>query len=116
MAERWDSIRVVSSNWDVPFAGAETGQAYTIRYVIDAQGLDDAIALEVVSIQTDKNGEEHIVGKTQLDVVSREGNLYTFEAQLQPKQAGIYKTAVRMYPKNALLPHRQDFCYVKWLD
>ena len=116
VAERWDSIRVVSSNWDVPFAGAETGQAYTIRYVIDAQGLDDAIALEVVSIQTDKNGEEHIVGKTQLDVVSREGNLYTFEAQLQPKQAGIYKTAVRMYPKNALLPHRQDFCYVKWLD
>ena len=116
VAERWDSIRVVSSNWDVPFAGAETGQAYTIRYVIDAQGLDDAIALEVVSIQTDKNGEEHIVGKTQLDVVSREGNLYTFEAKIHPKQAGIFKSAVRMYPKSDLLPHRQDFCYVKWLD
>jgi len=21
-----------------------------------------------------------------------------------------------MYPKNDLLPHRQDFCYVKWLE
>ena len=21
----------------------------------------------------------------------------------------------KKYPKNALLPHRQDFCYVKWL-
>ena len=116
VAERWDSIRVVASEWDVPFAGAETGQAYTIRYVIDEQGLDDAIGLEVVSIQTDKNGEEHIIGKTPLEITNREGNLYTFEAQIHPKQAGIFKSAVRMYPKNPLLPHRQDFCYVKWLD
>jgi starch phosphorylase len=21
-----------------------------------------------------------------------------------------------MYPKNKHLPHRQDFCYVKWLE
>jgi starch phosphorylase len=21
-----------------------------------------------------------------------------------------------MYPKNKNLPHRQDFCYVKWLE
>jgi starch phosphorylase len=21
-----------------------------------------------------------------------------------------------MYPKNKYLPHRQDFCYVKWLE
>jgi starch phosphorylase len=23
---------------------------------------------------------------------------------------------VRMYPKNNNLPHRQDFCYVRWLE
>ena len=28
---------------------------------------------------------------------------------------GSFKTGVRMYPKNENLPHRQDFCYVKWL-
>ena len=28
--------------------------------------------------------------------------------------AGSFKQAFRMYPKNAFLPHRQDFCYVRW--
>jgi starch phosphorylase len=49
-------------------------------------------------------------------MVSHEGNNYTFEAELAPQQAGQYKSAVRMYPKNKHLPHRQDFCYVRWLE
>ena len=49
-------------------------------------------------------------------MIGHEGNNYTFEAELSPKQFGQYKSAVRMYPKNKNLPHRQDFCYIKWLE
>ena len=28
--------------------------------------------------------------------------------------AGAFKIAYRIFPKNDRLPHRQDFCYVKW--
>ena len=28
--------------------------------------------------------------------------------------AGSFKVSYRMFPKNADLPHRQDFCYVRW--
>ena len=49
-------------------------------------------------------------------MTSHEGNNYTFEAELFPKQFGQYKSAIRMYPKHALLPHRQDFCYIKWFE
>ena len=35
---------------------------------------------------------------------------------IEPINAGSFKTGVRMYPKNDKLPHRQDFCYVKWLN
>ena len=28
--------------------------------------------------------------------------------------AGSFKVAYRMFPKNPELPHRQDFCYVRW--
>ena len=52
MAERWDAVSVVSSEWEVPAAGAETGRKYKIRYVINEQGLDDAIGLELVNIHT----------------------------------------------------------------
>jgi len=33
-----------------------------------------------------------------------------------PKHAGQFRSIVRMYPKNDKLPHRQDFCYVKWIE
>ena len=116
VAERWDGIRVVNCEWDIPASGLETGTNYTLRYVIDEQGLDDAVALEKVNVYVDKHGEERIYSIEPLKMVGHEGNNYTFEAKLAPQQAGEYKSAVRMYPKNKNLPHRQDFCYVKWLE
>ena len=116
VAERWDAIRAVSCEWNIPASGLETGTKYTLRYVIDEQGLDDAVSLEKVNVYTDKKGEERIYSIEPLKCIGHEGNLYTFEAELAPKQAGDYRSAVRMYPKNKELPHRQDFCYVKWLE
>ena len=116
VAERWDAISVVSSNWDFPAIGAETGQKYHLQYVINEQGLDDAVGLEKVDIYTDKNGEERIFHVEPLKLTGRDGNNYTFEAELAPQQSGNYRSAVRMYPKNKNLPHRQDFCYVRWLE
>ncbi len=116
VAERWDSIRVVSreSNLtDEP--GVETGIAFKVKFVIDEQGLDDAVGLEFVSITTNAKGEDMIYKVRPFEMVKREGNLYTFECNIEPDHAGSFKTAIRMYPKNENLPHRQDFCYVKWL-
>ena len=117
VAERWDAISVVSAESTAPASGLHlTGEDYTLRYVINEQGLDDAVALEKVNVATDANGEDHVFSVEPLKMVKQEGNNYTFEAVHSPKQAGQYKSAVRMYPKNKNLPHRQDFCYVKWLE
>ena len=117
VAERWDAINVVSSESTAHASGLHhTGEDYVLRYVINEQGLDDAVALEKVNVALDKEGREHLFSIEPLEMVKKEGNLYTFEAKLSPKQAGLYKSAVRMYPKNKNLPHRTDFCYVKWLE
>ncbi len=116
VAERWDAINVVSSSWDIPATGAMTGVEYKVKFVVNEQGLDDAIGLEIVSVHTDENGEERIFSVRPLEVVGKEGNNYTFEGKIEVSNAGNFKTAVRMYPKNANLPHRQDFCYVKWFE
>ena len=116
VAERWDAINVVSSTWDIPSTGAMTGVDYTVQYVIDEQGLDDAVGLEIVSVYTDENGEERIASVRPLSVVGHTGNHYTFEGKIELSNAGNFKSAVRMYPKNINLPHRQDFCYVKWFE
>ena len=116
VAERWDGISVVSSDWDFPLAGGVTNEKYHLRYVIDEKGLDDAVGLEKVDICTDKDGQERVYHVEPLKMTRREGNYFTFEADLVPQQSGVFRSAVRMYPKNELLPHRQDFCYLKWLE
>ena len=116
VAEKWDGIHVVSKETTIPETGAETGIQYVLRYVIDEQGLDDAIGLEYVVLHTDNDGTNHIYSVHPFKKIGKNGNLYTFECKIEPDDAGTFKTAVRMYPKNEKLPHRQDFCYVKWLD
>jgi len=117
VAERWDSIHVVSKDAQVLDQGAETGVKYTIKYVVDEQGLDNAIGLELVILRPEQEPSDRVVDSVhEFKVVGHEGNNYTFEAEIELDQAGAYRTCVRMFPKNANLPHRQDFCYVKWLD
>ena len=117
VAERWDGIHVVSKETSFLENGGETGMKYKITYVIDEQGLDDAVGLELVSLNNEQSDSEREVYSThQFKMVKREGNLFTFEAEIEPSNAGTYRSCVRMYPKNDLLPHRQDFAYVKWLD
>ena len=116
VAERWDSIHVVSKENNMPQAGPETGEEYKFTFVVDEQGLDDAIGLEFVALTQNEKGEDCIKEIHPFKVVKKEGNLYTFECVMDQPDAGLYKCAVRMYPKNDLLPHRQDFAYVKWFE
>ena len=117
VAERWDSIKVVSSDTSVITNGAETGKSYKVQYVIDEQGLNDAVGLELVSLKNDQDASDRRVMRVvPFELVKTEGNLYTFECNFEVNHAGSFKTAVRMFPKNNKLPHRQDFCYVKWLN
>ena len=117
LVAHWDAIKVVSKDTNFLDNGGETGVRYQVKYVIDGQGLDDAIGLELVTLNSlpDSDGRElHQVFPFKM--VKHEGNQYTFVTELEPDVAGTFKSCVRMYPKNAYLPHRQDFCYVKWLD
>ena len=60
VAERWDSIHVVSKENNMPQAGPETGEEYKFTFVVDEQGLDDAIGLEFVALTQNEKGEDCI--------------------------------------------------------
>ncbi|MBM6993826.1 MAG: alpha-glucan family phosphorylase [Prevotella sp.] len=117
VAERWDSIRVVSRDTALFDNGGETGKEYTLKYVIDEQGLDDAVGLELVVLKPETDPSDYkVYGVHEFKQVGRNGNNYTFELNVELDKAGSFRSCVRMFPKNKELPHRQDFCYVKWLD
>ena len=114
VAERWDSIYVVSKNEDA-LQDISTGHKIKVTYVIDEQGLNNAVGLELVFLKNAPVDDVNIHKVIPFKMVKTEGNHYTFEATFDATEAGAYKCAVRMYPKNDLLPHRQDFAYVKWI-
>ena len=116
VASKWDSIEVVSCEKvdDLKTGDIESGKEYTITCVIDEKGLNDAIGLELVTIYTAADGMQHIYSVAPFDVVKKEGDLYTFQVKHSFSNAGSFKLSYRMFPKNADLPHRQDFCYVRW--
>jgi len=113
VAERWDSIEVVSAT-DVAAMDVVSGNDVKLTVVLDEKGLDDAVGVEVVTISTDIEGKEHICSIDTMNLVKRENNIHTFEVIHSVNNAGNFKVAYRMYPKNVDLPHRQDFCYVRW--
>ena len=113
VAERWDSIEVVSAT-NVADMEVVSGDNVKLTVVLDEKGLDDAVGVEVVTIETDIEGKEHIHTIDTMNLVKRENNIHTFEGTHEVNNSGTFKVAYRMYPKNVDLPHRQDFCYVRW--
>ena len=118
VAEKWDAIEVVSTEKceNIVNGNIESGVEYTITHVVDEKGLNDAIGIEVVALHKNSEGKECVYSVTPMEVVKNEGNLYTFSAKFSFDNAGDFKVAYRMYPKNEALPHRQDFCYVRWFN
>ena len=113
VAERWDSIEVVSAT-NIADMEVVSGDDVKLTVVLDEKGLDDAVGVEVVTIVTDTEGKEHIHSIDTMNLVKRENNIHTFEGMHDVNNSGTFKVAYRMYPKNVDLPHRQDFCYVRW--
>ena len=113
---KWDSIEIVSKEREADIAQGdiESGKEYTISVVVDEKGLNDAVGLELVTTYTTPEGKQHVYSVEPFSVIKKEGDLYTFQAKHSLSNAGSFKVAYRMFPKNQDLPHRQDFCYVRW--
>ena len=77
VVEKWDSIEIVSceKTEELVKGSIESGKEYTITYVIDEKGLNDAIGLELVTTYTSADGKQHVYSVEPFEVVKKEGNL-----------------------------------------
>lgn len=115
VAARWNDIRIVSTDDPANVLNGQliSGDPFTIRHVVDEQGLDNAIGIDMVII-SNRDGSEHFRAAIPMNVVGHDGNNYTFELTDSIDFTGSFKIGFRMYPKHPALAHRQDFCYVRW--
>ena len=116
VAAAWDGVKVldVSLSSELLNSSNYAGQPYKITVTVDANGLSKDLGVECV-VYKHENGEENLWNTLGFNVVKEEGNIVTFELSETLKDAGEFRFAYRMYPKNEALPHRQDFAYVRWI-
>ena len=118
VATHWDDIELKSLDIkNLDHQSVEVGDHYDITAQIDTKGLNDnGIGIELVVTYQDAKGQTHVSEVKEFDLVKREGSLLVYKLDYQLSQGGTYKYAFRMFPKNSDLPHRMDFCYVRWLQ
>lgn len=117
VVQRWDSIRIVESRYGEGYDHNTlvSDKEFSVTHIVDAQGLDDAIGIDLVVMRQDcETGQDVVFKVLPMQVVKSEGNLYTFELKATLEEAGSFRTAFRMYPKHPQLTSRQDLCYVRW--
>lgn len=117
VASKWDAIEVVSVELSENLhAQAEVGQSQKATIVVDVKdaSLVNSIGVEEVVTHPNKEGVDTFFSAKEVNLVKTEGTLLTFEMNKKVENGGSFKYAFRMFPKNSDLPHRQDFCYVRW--
>ena len=85
---------------DLVKGSIESGKEYTITYVIDEKGLNDAIGLKLVTTYTTADGKQHVYSVEPFSVIKKEGDLYTFQVKHSLSNAGSFKVSYRMFQKN----------------
>lgn len=117
IANGWNNIEVLDIAIPEDMINAsQAGKEYEINIKIDVKNENmKGVGIELVSMNIDNNYVEKLDKTCELSLVKAEGTILTFNLNYRIDNAGAYKYSFRMFPKNELLPHRQDFCYVRWL-
>ena len=112
----WDGIEVVNSTLNAKSSELSVGNKCTIAVELDTKDLNDkGIGVELVAVRTSTHNNNKLFEVKPLELVKTKGTHLFFETEYQLSYAGGMKFGLRMYPKNDLLPHRMDFCYVRWI-
>ena len=116
VSEEWNNMRIVSYTQPNASYTLSDKNKLESEVVIDLGRLKpEDIGVEMLLTTTDAKGQLHIQEVFNYELVSYENGVATFKTSVLPERTGMYEVGTRVYPKNAELPHRQDFPIVKWL-
>ncbi|MBR5384579.1 MAG: alpha-glucan family phosphorylase, partial [Bacteroidales bacterium] len=112
----WENLSVVSvTNPDASYDLSMNNEfkAEVVLNIGDLQPED--IGVEVLFAAYDAKGALHIREVGEFEVAEYNDGVATYRVSILPERTGMYQVAIRVFAKNPLLPHRQDFECVKWL-
>jgi alpha-glucan phosphorylase-like protein len=118
VAAEWNQIEIVSADiYDSANKAFPLGGNLSPKIVLymDDISVND-VGVELLFIKRRKPGVVFgkIISHYELLPIAAENKQVTFSAEIPMNQTGVYEYAIRVFPKNALLPYRMDFPLYKW--
>ncbi len=112
----WESIQVLDvTTSDINTSKLDMGSKYFAEAKLDLKELPvNSVGLELVVIE-EEDETQKILQIIPMIPEYLQDKIVQFKVEVEPTKTGIYKYAIRMYPKHPFLAHRQDFPFVKWL-
>lgn len=113
----WESIEVVSVNIpDSTQKPLDLGDTFNAEIVLDMNELSGTdVGIEIVFGIKENDEIAEPVQVYEMKLKNTDEHLVTFTCDIPIDQPGVYNYVFRLFPKNSLLPHRQDFNLVKWI-
>ena len=117
LRHEWKNVEVVSVV--APNSAIDNvtlGNEFNAEVVLNIGDLKaEEIGVEVLFATVDAKGKYHIQERYDFTPVECADGVAKYTAAINPDRSGLYQVAGRIYAKNSLLPHRQDFELVRWL-
>ncbi len=116
MLHSWESIQLIEVKTpETEHSKLDIACPYKAEVKLDLKEVDkDSIGIEIV-VMEEIDGNLKIVQKQEMELVSVEEQIASYKVEIVPAKAGVYRYALRMFPKHPLLTHRQDFPLVRWI-
>ena len=117
LRREWQNVGVISMvKPDSSHEDIALGKEFMAEVVLSIGDLQpEDVGVEMLFAASDNKGKLHIQESFEFKPVENSDGVVKYQASLLPQTTGMYQVAARIYAKNPLLPHRQDFELVRWL-
>jgi hypothetical protein len=117
MREKWHELKL--ERLMIPDASRGTltlKDTFSTEVTIYTNGIaPEHLGVEILFGKREQGDVKKILFSREMPMKKTEGKYATFSVEIPPFRAGSYSYAFRIFPKHPLMPHRQDFCLVKWV-
>lgn len=115
ISREWGNIECIELVLPRAKPSIDLGKSYSGEVTLEIGELDmNEVGVEVVAAEQ-HNDKVTIHAKYDFTPVSQKDGKALYRVEIMPDAPGLFMLALRIYPKNSFLPHRQDFALVKWL-
>ncbi|MDR3297105.1 MAG: alpha-glucan family phosphorylase [Prevotellaceae bacterium] len=118
VGRHWKNIEVLSNKQiDMLHESIVLGRQYELELQLDLAVLNpDDVGVELVmGEQQADSGQMSIAQTTEYACVAHHGSEATYALKISFDKPGVVFTGIRLFAKNPMLPHRQDFALVRWV-